>query len=124
MRMRPFAHMLALLFMLASSSALAKHGAPARVEPVVHQGVRYVLPNDKGLRAYVEAWDIQTARKLWTRTIFRHWYVPFIGTECMRYEYVTFMMLKTDQLMFTSERGREYALDLRTRTIRRIKTKR
>src|SRR5438876_2559504 len=124
MRIRSYIHMLALLFVLAAPSAFAKHVAPARIEPVIYQGVRYVVPNDKGLRAYVEAWDVQTGRKLWSRTIFRHWYVPFIGTECMRYEYVTSMALKTDQLIFTSERGREYALDFRTQTIRRIKTKR
>ena len=123
MRIRPSIQMLALLLALAVPSAVAKHGAPARVESVVHQGVRYVLPNDKGLRAYVEAWDVQAGRKLWTRTIFRHWYIPFVGTECMRYEYVTSMVLQTDQLIFTSERGRDYALDLRTRTIRRLKTK-
>ena len=126
MRIRHYIHMFVLLFVLAAPSALAKHVAPPSIEPVVHQGVRYVVPNDKGLRAYVEAWDVQTGRKLWTKTVFRHWYVPipFGRTECMQYEYITSMALQTNQLILTSGRGREYVFDTRTRTIRQIKTKR
>jgi len=116
--------MFALLSVLASSSALAKHKAPASVEPIVHQGVRYVLPNDKGLHAYVEAWDVQTGRKMWTKSVFRRWFCPFRGTECMQYEYINSMVLQTDQLLLTSERGREFTLDIRTRAVRRVKTKR
>src|SRR5262245_2270376 len=114
-----------LLFVFMAFSALAKHGSPPNVEPVVYEGVRYVVPNDKGRRAYVEAWDIQSGRKLWTRTIFRHWYVPlpFGPTECMYYEWLTSMEQVGDRLVFTSERGRDYTLDPRTKTIRRLRTK-
>jgi hypothetical protein len=51
-------------------SASAKRIAPATVQPVVHQGVRYVAPNDDGRRAYIEAWDVQTNKKLWDLTVF------------------------------------------------------
>ena len=124
MRIFSRVRMLTLLFAVASMPALAKHGAPARIEPIVHQGVRYVVPNDKGLRAYIEAWDMNTERRLWTKTVFRHWYIPPFGTECMHYEYISTMTLKGDQLMLTSERGRDYSLDVRTRAVRRTHTKR
>jgi hypothetical protein len=116
--------MLALLLLLGTPSALAKHLAPERIEPVIHEGVRYVVPNDKGLRAYVEAWDVLSGRRLWTKTIFRHWYMPPFGTECVHYEYITAITLKGGQLLVASERGREYTLDVRTRAVRRIDTKR
>ena len=114
------------LLVVAAPSTFAKHVAPLNINPVVHQGVRYVVPNDKGLRAYVEAWDIQTGRKLWTKTVFSHWYVPipFGRTECMYYEYITSMTLQTNMLVLTSERGRQYALDTQTRAIRKIRTNR
>ena len=48
----------------------AKRSAPANVEPVIHEGVRYFAPNDDGRRAYIEAWDAQTNRKLWDLTVF------------------------------------------------------
>ena len=123
MRIRHYIHIFVFLFISAVPSALAKHVAAAIIEPIVHKGVRYVVPNDKGLRAYVEAWDVQTGRKLWTKTVFRHWYVPipFGRTECMHYEWITSMALQTDILIFISERGRKYALDTRTGTIRPIK---
>jgi hypothetical protein len=126
MRTRPLTSIVALVFIIVSPSTLAKHGAPPPIEPVIHQGVRYVVPNDKGLHAYVQAWDVQTGRKLWTKTVFRHRYVsiPFGRTECMSYEYVTSMVLQTNLLVLTSERGREYILDTRTRSIRQNKTKR
>src|SRR5260221_14745719 len=115
--------MLTLLFVLAALSSQAKHLAPPRVEPVIHAGVRYVVPNDEGLRAYVEAWDIQTGRKLWTKTVFSRWYCPILATECQRYEYVTSMALQVEKLNLTSERGKEFTLDLRTRTVRRVRAK-
>ena len=39
--------------------------APAKVEPVIYQGVRYVAPNDVGRRGYIEAWDVRNNKKLW-----------------------------------------------------------
>jgi hypothetical protein len=118
-------HCIYMLVLFTAPLALAKHVTPPNIEPVVHQGVRYVVPNDKGLRAYVEAWDIQTGRKLWAKTVFRHWYVPvpFGPTECMHYEYITSMILQTNLLMLTSEHGRKYTLDIHTRTIRQVKPK-
>src|SRR6266849_8775500 len=107
--------LLACLFLMAPFLVCARHGSPPPIEPVIHDHVQYIVPNDKGLRAYVEARDVQTGRKLWTKTIFRHWYIPPFGTECMRYEYLTSMILGTNQLVLTSERGRVYALDLHTR---------
>jgi len=50
--------------------APAKRAAPVKVEPVIHEGIRYVAPNDDGRRAYVEAWDVETNKKLWELTVF------------------------------------------------------
>ena len=117
--------LLACLFLMTPFLVCAKHGPPRTIESIIHNQVQYVVPNDKGLRAYVEARDVQSGRKLWTKTILRHWYIPIppFGTECMRYEYLTSMILGTNQLVLTSERGRVYALDLRTRAVRRLKRK-
>ena len=50
--------------------ASAKRIAPAKVEPVIYEGIRYVAPNDDGSRAYIEAWDVQANKKLWDLTVF------------------------------------------------------
>ena len=127
MCLQPLTHMrlliplLALWSMLTPLPLLAKHRAPPRVEPVIHEGIRYVVPNDKGRLAYIEAWDARDGRKLWTKTVFKRWYIPLFGTECMRYEYIASMTLQGDQLRITSERGRIFTLDIQTRAVRRVR---
>ena len=101
----------------------AEHVLPPSIKPIVYEGVRYIVPNDKGLCGYIEARDISTDRKLWTKTIFKHWYIPPFGTECLKYEWITSMTLAGNQLLITSERGRGYTLDLRTRAVHRVKKK-
>ena len=101
--------------------AFGKHPAPPQVGAVTNNGVRYVVPNDEGLRAYVEAWDVLTGKKLWARTIVRHHYIPPFGTECMHYEYLKSMSLQDGNLMLKSDRGRTYSLDTQTRAVRRVK---
>ena len=63
-------------------ASFAKRIAPAAVEPVIHQGVRYVAPNDDGRRAYVEAWDVGTNKKLWDLTVFTNRIDPKLGGRC------------------------------------------
>jgi hypothetical protein len=116
-------HIFVFICFLPAASVLAKHGPRPTIEPIVQEGVRYVVPNDKGLKAYVEAWNSQTGRKLWTKTVFRHWHfpIPFGQTECMHYEYIRSVTVQNNLLVITSERGRKYTLDTRTRSIRRLK---
>jgi hypothetical protein len=115
------ARLLLILFLLTPLVAHAKHVGPPEIQSITNNDIRYVVPNDKGLRAYVEAWDVQTGRKLWAKTIFTHWYIPPFGTECMHYEYLTSMVLVKEELILTAERGRIYGLDIDTRALRRMK---
>ena len=101
--------------------AFGKHPAPPQVRAVTNNGARYVIPNDNGLRAYVEAWEIQNGKRLWTKTIIQHYCIPPFGTECMHYEYLNSMALQDDTLILTSDRGRTYSLSTRTRAVRRVK---
>jgi hypothetical protein len=110
-----------LLLGLVPFSAVAKHPASPQVGAVTNNGVRYVVPNDNGLRAYVEAWDVQTGKQLWAKTVFRHYYVPPFGTECMHYEYLKSMVLRDGSLILGSDRDRTFSLDTRTRAVRRLK---
>jgi hypothetical protein len=119
--MQHSARLLMVVLFLAPLLAHAKHVAPLGVQSITNDGVRYVVPNDKGLRAYVEGWDVQAGRKLWAKTIFTHWYIPPFGTECMYYEYLTSMALVKGELVLTSERGKSYALDINKRSVRRLK---
>jgi hypothetical protein len=59
-----------LLALLLPQLTSAKRLPPVNVAAVIHEGIRYVAPNDDGRRGYIEAWYVGTNKKLWVLTIF------------------------------------------------------
>src|SRR6266516_2084988 len=106
----PFA-MLAL-----SCLTVAKRAAPAEVEPFTDEGVRYVAPNDDGRRGYIEAWDVQTNKKLWELTVFTNRIDPKLE-EDVQWVFIDKLGVHDGALIVRSERGKTYQIDLKTRTI-------
>jgi len=94
----------------------AKRIAPAAVEPVIHEGVRYVVPNDDGRRAYIEAWDIRTDKKLWDLTVFTNRIDPKLE-EDVQWVFINTLTIRDDALIVTSDRNTTYKIDLRTKAI-------
>jgi hypothetical protein len=95
---------------------LGKRIAPVTVEPVIHAGVRYVAPNDDGRHAYIEARDVQTNKKLWELTVFTNRVDPKLE-EDVQWVFVKSLSLRGGMLMITSERGKTYQIDLKTKAI-------
>jgi ketosteroid isomerase-like protein len=102
--------------LLLPSLALAKRAAPAKVEPVIHQGVRYAAPNDDGRRAYIEAWDVRTNKKLWDLTIFTNRIDPNLE-EDVQHVFINTLSIRDGTLIVTSERGETYRVDLKTKAV-------
>jgi hypothetical protein len=102
--------------LLLPSLALAKRVAPAKVEPVIYQGVRYIAPNDDGRRAYIEAWDIQTNKKLWDLTIFTNRIDPTLE-EDVQWIFIKTLNIRDGALTVTSERDKIYRIDLKTKIV-------
>ena len=102
--------------LLLSTLAFAKRAAPAKVEPVIHQGVRYIAPNDDGRRAYVEAWDIRANKKLWDLTVFTNRIDPNLE-EDVQHVFIKALRVQDGALIVTPERGRTYQVDLKTRAV-------
>jgi len=99
--------------------ASAKRSAPAKVEPLIHEGVRYVTPNDDGRRAYIEAWDVQTNKKLWDLTVFTNRIDPKLE-EDVQWVFIKAIRVENGVLLVTSERGNTYEIDLKTKAIRNL----
>ncbi len=114
---------LALLLLLALIGlpvpTLAKRTPAPVIEPLFYQGVRYVVPNDKGTVGYVEAWDTATGKKLWKKTIFRKCVIPLLEPD-VQWVFIKRMWRDHDRLILVDERKRTYALDLKTRKVRRL----
>jgi hypothetical protein len=96
--------------------AAARRIPPAKVEPVVYEGIPYVAPNDDGRRAYIEAWDVQTNRKLWSLTVFTNRIDPKLE-EDIQWVFINGLSLHDGTLIVTPERGNTYQVDLRSKAI-------
>jgi hypothetical protein len=103
--------------LLMPSLALAKRVAPAKIEPVIHQGIRYIAPNDDGRRAYIEARDVQTNKKLWDLTIFTNRIDPTLE-EDVQWVFIKALNIRDGALVVISERDKIYRVDLKTKTVR------
>ena len=96
--------------------ALAMRSALPRVEPAIHDSIRYVAPNDDGRRAYIEAWDVQTNKKLWELTVFANHIEPRLE-EDVQWVFINKLKVRDGTLLVTSERGNTYQIDLKTKAI-------
>jgi len=105
-----------LLTPLVPQLASAKRLPPMNVDPVVYEGVRYAAPNDDGRRGYIEAWNVRTNKKLWELTIFTNAIDPNLE-EDVQWVFVKGLNIQDGKLMVTTERGRTYPVDLKTKEI-------
>jgi hypothetical protein len=96
--------------------APAKRAAPPSVEPMIHDGIRYVAPNDDGRRAYIEAWNVQTNKKLWDLTVFTN-PIDRRLEEDVQWVFINKLNVRDGTLVVTSERGNTYQIDLKTKAI-------
>jgi hypothetical protein len=110
-----FVSILFLTVFLPGSTS-AKRIAPAAVESLTHEGVRYVAPNDDGRRAYIEAWDVRTNKKLWDLTVFTNRIDPK-REEDVQWVFIITMSIRDHTLVVKSERGTTYQIDLQTKVI-------
>ena len=117
-------HKLAALFLLAlvafPAAVLAKRMPAPVVEPILHEGVRYTVPNDKGTKGYVVAWDAATGKQLWRKTVFRKCICPCLEHD-VQWVFIKQMRLKEGRLVIENEKGKAYSLDLKTRRVKKLK---
>jgi len=94
----------------------AKRTAPPNAGPVIHDGIRYAAPNDDGRHGYIQAWDVQTNKKLWELTVFTNRIDPNLE-EDVQWVFINNLDVRNGELVVTSERGDIYQIDLRTKAI-------
>jgi hypothetical protein len=116
-------HLVVLLLasaVLTPSMALAKRAAAPKVDPVVYEDVRYTAPNNETRRAYVQAWDAKTGKMLWEVTVFRIVIKPTLE-EDVQWVFIKKLSVEDGKLIVRDERDRSYSVDLKTRTVRKLK---
>jgi len=101
-----------LLTLVLHQLASAKRSAPAKVDPLIYDGIRYVAPNDDGRRGYIEAWDVATEKKLWELTLFTNRIDPKLE-EDVQWIFIKALNIRDGALIVTSERDKIYRVDLK-----------
>jgi len=104
-------YILLIVFAFFATPAFAKRGPAPKVPPLEHNGIRFVAPNDDGMVAHLEAWDIQTGTKLWTTSVFRNRFKKGLEPD-VQYVFIKKLEVVEDSLVVTDERGRTYLVDL------------
>jgi hypothetical protein len=105
-----------LLTLLLPQMTPAKRIAPAKVDPIIYEGICYVAPNEDGRRGYIEAWNVGTNKKLWELTIFTNPIDPNLE-EDVQWVFIKALNVQDGRLIVTSERGKTYHVDVNTKAI-------
>ena len=86
---------------------------------MIHEGVRYVAPNDDGRRGYIEARDAHTNEKIWELTVFTNPIDPNLE-EDVQWVFIESLSIQDDTLIVASERKNTYGIDLKTKAITQL----
>ena len=109
-----------LCILVIGSSVWAKRGGAPVVAPVIYENTKYTVPNDDGIREYIEAWDIKTKKKIWELTIFTNPIQPGLEKD-VQWVFIEKLQIEKGNLVVSDERARQFLVDLKTRQIKRLK---
>jgi hypothetical protein len=103
------------LWFLVLPVAWAKRIAAPKVEPVTHDGIQYIAPNDNGRREYIQALDVETG-KLLKEIILKRNFIWFWIEEDVQWFYITKMEVQEGHLVVTDEKNRVFKVKLLKKT--------
>jgi hypothetical protein len=66
------------------------------------------------------AWDAETGKQLWKKTVFRKCICPFLEHD-VQWVFIKQMRLEAGRLVIVDERDKAYSLDLKTRRVNKLK---
>jgi hypothetical protein len=87
----------------------AKRAAPKPVEPIIHNGIKYVASSKMG---YVESWDLRTNQRLWEKKVYDVTINPFLE-EDVQWVFITSLSIQNGKLIVVNEAGGKYTIDLK-----------
>lgn len=100
-----------IILIMLSATALAKRGPIPTVEPIEHDGVRYVAPNDDGKREYIQAFNIFSGKLMQEITLKRNIIWPWLEGD-VQVVFITSMQIKGDILVVIDEKSRIFKYKL------------
>ena len=118
---------LLIVFLLANFFTLerveAKRALPKKVEPVVHDGIRYSAPifsessSQKQLSGYIQAWDTRVNKKLWELKVYDIKYDPGLEKDVQEIYITSLTFDSAGNLIVANEAGEEYKVEPATKKV-------
>jgi hypothetical protein len=105
-----------LLTLLLPQLAFAERIAPINVDPIIYEGICYVAPNGDSRLGYIEAWNVETNKKLWELTIFIN-RIDRNLVEDAQWVFIKALNIQDGRLIVTFESGKTYKVDVNTKEI-------
>jgi hypothetical protein len=119
--MRSLSIVLSLIVAAAfASEAWAKRMPPKPVEPLVHNGVKYVALLDNGREGIIVAQDEKSGKKLWDLVVYTVKIDPNLE-EDVQWVFITTLAVRDNTLVVTNEKKQQYSVDLKTKKIEKVK---
>ena len=83
--------------------------APPKIAPLIYKGIKFVVPNTVKEMGYVQAWDVETGKKVWEKKVFSVIKIPFFFEEDV---FIIALSIEDGKLVVANEHGREYKIDI------------
>lgn len=105
------------VFVILPETTHAKRIAPAPVKAVVHEGVRYVVahfgqgPAGDVRGGYVQAWDVATQKRLWSRMVYSTRYEERLEGD-VQDVFITKLERVDGKLLVDNELRERYEMDI------------
>ena len=98
-----------ILFII-SFSIQANRLDPITVSPLRYRGIEYRAPHWNGKMGFIEAYDVNTGKKLWGKQVYKVIYEPMLETDVQDI-FITSLKIDGGSLIVENEKGDRYRLD-------------
>lgn len=89
----------------------AKRMPAPEVEPVIYKGVKFISPNTPQKMGYVEAWDMETNKKVWEKKVYTVFINPIMEAD-VQWVFISSLTIEDGKLVVVNERGKKYKVDI------------
>ena len=98
-------------FVYAKKISLQKKIAAPKIEPLIYKGIKFMVPNTVKEMGYVQAWDVETGKKVLEKKVYSVIINPFWEND-IQWVFIISLSLEDGKLLVVNEKGREYKIGI------------
>jgi hypothetical protein len=102
---------LGMISFVMCNLAEAKRGPAPEVVPLIYKGMKFIAPNSPQKMGYIEAWDIETNKKVWEKKVYRVFINPLMEAD-VQWVFISSLTIEDGKLVVVNERGKKYKVGI------------